>query len=250
MTGACAKNISGCPWVGHTNASRIFDSYIWTVGRKFSCPDGTTSRNPRPSDAVLCPSHDALPPPSDGATLNFNCPAERTGRMNESLAAVMHVAGAALNATFRAPPLAGVANASTPCGTPVEFALPDAGGQPFDYVVTMEDLTFGQRIANYTIEYQAVGSSDWAILVPPVIKNATGFADRPDGKDPRDQYVGHKRIDFPIVATGAGAGASVKVAKVRFNCLRSLEDPIYLRAFEVRERQVPWEVEWRGGAVN
>ena len=25
---ACATNISGCPWVGHGNASRIFDSYL------------------------------------------------------------------------------------------------------------------------------------------------------------------------------------------------------------------------------
>jgi hypothetical protein len=29
---ACAKNITGCPWVGHGNASRIFDSYLSTVG--------------------------------------------------------------------------------------------------------------------------------------------------------------------------------------------------------------------------
>ena len=30
---ACAGNVTGCPWVGHANASRIFDSYIVTVGR-------------------------------------------------------------------------------------------------------------------------------------------------------------------------------------------------------------------------
>ena len=212
---ACARNISGCPWVGHTNASRIFDSFIWTVGH--------------------------------GATLNFNCPAERTGRMNASLSAVMHVAGAALNATFRAPPLVGVGATSVPCGTPIEIDLPGGGGQPFDYVVSMEDLSFGQRVANYSFEFMAVGGDVWEMLVPPVISNkSASLTDRPDGKDPRDSYLGHKRIDFPIVNTSATTGAAVKVAKVRFNCIRSLEDPIYIRSIELREKQVPWEKEWRG----
>ena len=158
---ACARNISGCPWVGHANASRIFDSYLTTVGH--------------------------------GATLNFNAPAERTGRMNISLAAAMHEAGAAINATFRAPPLAGVYAASAPCGTPVELALPGGGGQAFDYVVTREDLLQGQRVANYSFEYLAVGGSAWEVLVPPVVRNASGsggLGDRPDGNDPRDQYIG------------------------------------------------------------
>jgi alpha-L-fucosidase len=204
---ACAKNISGCPWVGHTNASRIFDSYIQTVGH--------------------------------GAVLNFNCPAERTGRMNASLAAAMAEAGAALNATFRAPPLAGLGPASTPCGTPLELDLPGGGGQPFDYVVTMEDLRFGQRVANYTFEYQAVGSAVWEVLVPPVWANKTppGVGDRPDGHDPRDQYIGRKRIDTPIAPTGNG---TVKVARVRFNCIRAMEDPVYLKSVELRQRKVSW----------
>ena len=38
--------------------------------------------------------------------------------------------------------------------------------------------------------------------------------DRPDGHDARDQYVGHKRIDRPVVAT-----AGLQIAAVRFNCL-------------------------------
>jgi alpha-L-fucosidase len=213
---ACAGNVSGCPWVGHTNASRIFDSYIQTVGH--------------------------------GAVLNFNCPAERTGRMNASLAAAMAEAGAALNATFRAPPLAALAPASTPCGAPLVLELPGGGGQPFDYVVTMEDLRFGQRVANYSFDYQAVGSDAWEVLVPPVWANKTPPAspvgDRPDGHDPRDQYIGRKRIDVPVAATGNG---TVRVARVRFNCLRAMEDPVYLKSVELRARQVPWEpATWRG----
>ena len=210
---ACARNISGCPWVGHTNASRIFDSFITTVGH--------------------------------GAILNFNCPAERTGRMNSSLAAVMHEAGAALNATFRAPPLAGLYNVSTACASPVELALPGGGGQPFDYIVTREDLLQGQRVANYSFEYQAVGSSVWEVLVPPVVKNASGVpvggSDRPDGNDPRDQYIGRYRIDLPTANVSASAGAQVQVARVRFSCLRAMWEPINLASIELRAKQVPWE---------
>jgi hypothetical protein len=215
---ACAGNVSGCPWVGHANASRMFDMYEFSVGH--------------------------------GAVLNFNCPAERSGRMNASLAAAMQVAGAALNATFRAPPLAGAGAQQGACADTYELALPGAGGQPFDYVVTMEDLAYGQRIANYSFSYMAVGGSEWLPLVPPVWANASGVADRPDGHDPRDSHVGHKRVDRPIVATGESAGATVKVARVRFECIRALEEPIYLRSIELRERQVPWEPTWRGPKVG
>ena len=85
--------------------------------------------------------------------------------------------------------------------------------------------------------------------MPPVWANKTppGVADRPDGHDPRDQYVGRKRIDTPVAGTGAGGG--VRVARVRFNCLRAMEEPVFLKAVELRERQVPWEPGWRGGAA-
>jgi len=113
----------------------------------------------------------------------------------------------------------------------------------------MEDLAHGQRIANYSFDYQAVGSDVWEVLVPAVVPNATALGDRPDGHDPRDSHVGHKRVDRPVPATGARAGAGVKVARVRFNCLAAYEEPIYVRSIELRERQVPWEAEWRGGEV-
>eukprot|EP01047_Picozoa_sp_COSAG01_P113229 COSAG01_NODE_41942_length_445_cov_1.338150_2_plen_84_part_01 len=63
---ACAGNVSGCPWVGHGNASRLFDAIVATVGH--------------------------------GAVLNLNSPPDRTGRMNASVALVMRQVGAALNA--------------------------------------------------------------------------------------------------------------------------------------------------------
>ena len=211
---ACAGNVTGCPWVGHANASRIFDSHLTTVGH--------------------------------GAVLNFNAPAERTGRMNVSAAAEMFDAGLALNATFAGAPVAGFETGpvNVSVGVPLVVDLPGAGGQPFDYVVAMEDLRFGQRIANYSIDYMAVGSSVWEVLVPPVVKNATApFGDRPDGHDPRDQYLGHRRIDFPVVNTSSfasGGGPVVPVARVRFNVLRALAEPAVLRSLTLRLRQTPW----------
>ena len=156
--------------------------------------------------------------------------------MNASLAAVMADVGAALNATFRGAPVAGVAGVATPCGTPVVIDLPAPGGAAFDYVVSGEDLRHGQRVANYTFEFEAVGEPGvWRTLVPPVVKNATAVGDRPDGNDPRDQYLGLRRIDTPVVDTRA-----VAVARVRFVCLRALEEPVFLRSVELRRKQVPW----------
>jgi alpha-L-fucosidase len=203
---ACAGNVSGCPWVGHANASRIFDSYLVTVGH--------------------------------GAVLNMNIPPERTGRMNASVAAVMAEVGTALNDTFGSH-VAAVAGASGACADGV--ALLDVGGAPFDYVVTMEDLAAGgQRIANYSIEFTRVGGDPaaWETLVP-VLNHSKALGDRPDGHDPRDQYVGHKRIDLPVVPT-SGAGA-VAVAQVRFSCHRALAAPVHLRSFALHKKTVPWE---------
>lgn len=88
----------------------------------------------------------------------------------------------------------------------------------FDYVVTMEDLTHGQRIGNYSIEFKRKGGDHWETLVPAVqpnttsatattgttiiqqeeeegalVKGAVGERDRPDGHDPRDQVSQNKR---------------------------------------------------------
>ena len=68
-----------------------------------------------------------------------------------------------------------------------------------------------------------------------------GFGDRPDGHDPRDQYVGHKRIDVPVVPT-SGAGR-VRVAKVRFSCHQAFADPIHVRSFALHLKNVPWEAD-------
>merc|ERR1712032_1790074 len=105
---ACAGNHTGCPWVGHANASRLFDSILQTVGH--------------------------------GAVLNMNIPPERTGRMNVSVASVMREVGRALNATFKVAVTKAKAK-SAACGPAVVvLELPEVGSV-FDYIVTMEDMS-------------------------------------------------------------------------------------------------------------
>ena len=229
---ACAGNVTGCPWVGHANASRIFDSYLVTVGR--------------------------------GATLNMNIPPERTGQMNASVFQVMVDAGTAINNTFHTSVAATPAGQSiaAQCGLGVAtLTIPE--GAEFDYVVSMEDMVHGARFANNSIDYQLAGSTAWEVLVPPCgpagcpVKNGTAAAriqkvklyktrrnggalgDRPDGHDPRDSHIGHKRIDLPEVPT-RGAKA-LKIAKIRLNCIEAWEEPVYVRSFSVHKKSVPWE---------
>eukprot|EP00051_Salpingoeca_urceolata_P027593 m.482267 g.482267 ORF g.482267 m.482267 type:complete len:515 (+) comp22486_c0_seq1:4013-5557(+) len=203
---ACAKNVSGCPWVGHGNASRLFDSYLFTVGR--------------------------------GAVMNMNIPPERTGRMNASVAQVMHDVGKAINDTFRQS-VVQANDVSGPCKPGlVEFQVPE-GSASFDYVMAMEDLIQGQRIANYSVEFKRRGSDAWEFLVPPVVPHNKSLGDRPDGHDPRDSHIGHKRIDVPVVNTTGVHNVHVKT--VRFNCIRALAEPVYLRQFSLHKKTVPWE---------
>merc|ERR1712217_409926 len=157
--------------------------------------------------------------------------------MNASVAEVMRDVGAALNSTF-GKYVAHASGVKSACGASViELKLPRVGSA-FNYVVTMEDLSHGQRIANYSVEFQRAGSSVWEALVPPVQKK-THLQDRPDGHDPRDQYVGHKRIDFP---QWPDAAAAKQVEKVRFSCIRSIQNmDIALRSFALHKKEVPWE---------
>ena len=213
---ACAGNHSGCPWIGHSNASRIFDGYVATVGH--------------------------------GGVLNMNIAPDATGRMNASVVAVMHEAGKAINDTFKLHNVAIATGISAPCG--VGTAVLNVSGA-FDYVMSMEDLRHGQRIGNYSIEFRRHQSHVWEMLVPPVqsrssrVDEATGRLserDRPDGHDPRDQYVGHRRIDTPIV----NGSVLAEIAQVRFNCIRVTHnaDPaegVFLRQFSLHKKIVPWE---------
>jgi hypothetical protein len=62
--------------------------------------------------------------------------------------------GKAINDTFHTS-VAQTGATSGPCTDGVaEITLPSTGLGEFDYVVTMEDLTHGQRFGNYSIDYQ------------------------------------------------------------------------------------------------
>jgi hypothetical protein len=115
-------------------------------------------------------------------------------------------------------------------------------GAHFDFVMAAEDIAYGARIANYSIEYQLANSSDWHVLVPPVWKKLpapAGMGDRPDGHDPRDSHIGRKRIDTPIVS-------AVGVARVRLNCIEAFQTPVHVRNFSLHQKVVPWEARANG----
>lgn len=225
---ACAGNITGCPWVGHANASRIFEGYIATVGH--------------------------------GGVLNMNIAPTASGRLNQSVVDVMHEAGKAINDTFRLHDAGSVEHVSGACSEGVAVVNTSAS---FDYIVTMEDLSKGQRIGNYSIDFRRKGRATWEVLVPPVQLSASSTqsavgssdfgaermraADRPDGSDPRDQYIGHKRIDVPIVNT-----AEIDIVQVRLNCIRLIEavppgEPVFVRKFSAHKKRVPWESDATSG---
>lgn len=171
----------------------------------------------------------------------MNIPADRSGQINASVVETMRQVGLAINNTFRVDVVA-QENMSGSCKEGMlELEVPK--GAAFDYIVTMEDLAQGQRVANYSIDFQRSGSSAWEVLVPPVWANHSHapapLRDRPDGNDPRDSHIGRKRIDVPVVKT-SGPGA-VDIAKIRLNCIRALEEPIYIRKMSLHRRNVPWE---------
>lgn len=172
----------------------------------------------------------------------MNAPPDRTGLMNASVVQTMTGAGKAINDTFYRNNVGIVRDASAGCGDAVAVLNVSREGRPIDYVLTMEDLSLGQRIANYSIDFRRPGSKVWEILVPPVWAKKDGVSDRPDGHDPRDSYIGHKRIDLPVVAR------DTPIAQVRFNCLRAIRPgaggssatTVRLRQFSLHERIVPW----------
>jgi hypothetical protein len=60
--------------------------------------------------------------------------------------------------------------------------------------------------------------------------------DRPAGADPRDQYVGYRRIDLPIIPVSDTAN----ITAIRFACKRSIGPVIHLVEFGVYKKTVPW----------
>ena len=81
-----------------------------------------------------------------GGTLNMNIAPAADGLLNASVVAVMHEAGTAINDTFRLNNAGMAHSTSGACKDGV--VVVEVTEQAFDYIVTMEDLTHGQRIGN------------------------------------------------------------------------------------------------------
>lgn len=216
------------PKVGHANASRIFDSWLHLVGH--------------------------------GEVGMINIAPGRTGQLLDSIVDVMVDVGKAIRNTFTTP-LASVGKTATTCSKPIELDMQAVKGTTFDYIETKEDLTKSQRITNYTVEYRRTADAAWETLVPAVIPSPHGpddhraasssspptsmptspshlqsLRDRPAGADPRDQYVGFRRIDIPTIPINETAN----IDAIRFVCLDSVGEQIYLDSFAVYKKNVPW----------
>ena len=233
---ACAGNKSGCPWVGHSNASRLLQNWLGTVGH--------------------------------GSVLTANIPPERTGRMNVSVAKVMAQVGAAINNTFlfrHVGPKASALKGKCIEGF-AEIRASSGDSLDFDYIMSMEEMENGQIIANYSVEYERVSTAgQWEMLVqgggdcgsyPGVSFHcygagaaATGngqlrasLGDPVAGYFPRDQHVGFRRIDVPQNTSTYHLHGGKDVAAVRFSCLGAYADmAIELASFSLHKKCFEWE---------
>jgi alpha-L-fucosidase len=128
-----------------------------------------------------------------GAGVIVNLTPDRSGLIPDDLVAAAMEMGDEINRRFsnRVGETKGTGDVVT-----LQFETP----RKFDHVVTMEDLTDGQKIAKYKIEAQLDGR--WKVIA-------------------EGQTIGHKRIDRfePVTA-----------AAVRFTCTESLVKPVVVRS--------------------
>jgi alpha-L-fucosidase len=222
------------PLVGHSNASRIFDGWLNLIGH--------------------------------GENGMVNIAPGRSGKLPDSYLPVMADVGKAIRDTFTTPLArlpATAANCSDPNGIVLHMpnsenrsrenkrsenkSREDRSSPPsgFDFIETKEEVSKSQRILSYTIEYRTSSTpkDTWLTLVP-AVKPSTAIAaaagtslkDRPAGFDKRDQYIGFRRIDVPAIPVAETAA----VTTIRFRCLGSIGDEIYLKSFAVYKKNTPW----------
>ena len=131
-----------------------------------------------------------------GAAMIFNVPPNSSGAIPDEYVAQLAAVGAA-EAAMRASAAATLAAPVTAICSALSVTVPVSG--PFDRVISVEGLDFGQALANYSVEVLVGGA--WAALP---VRGAT---------------VGLRVIDdLPAPIVGATA--------LRFNCTASLPPPI------------------------
>lgn len=175
----------------------------------------------------------------------MNVAPNREGVINASWAAVLREWRQGINATFKSP-VAEVTPGAVNCSTPVILTVPL--GHSVDYILLKEDLTFGQRVLNYTVEYQVGNGTSWKPYIdtyswypdglPPSNESLSydGLGDVPSVGLPKDSRVGLARID----AAKDGV-PKANITAMRFRCLASRTLNIHLKTFAACEERVPWE---------
>lgn len=139
----------------------------------------------------------------------LNAPACTTGRINENLVKEMTVFGQALKSLF-ATVRASESNidGETCDGTSTLVELTPSDG-PFNAVILKEDLSQGQRITEYAIDYFDKNKQEW---VPSTSKGVHG------------QSVGNLLIDWLDPAEAQAA------SKLRVRCVKAMQVPVHLKS--------------------
>lgn len=203
-----------CQNPGHANASRLWHDFLNTAG------------------------HSEVP--------MINIPVSREGTIPPAFTSVMNDFGAAIQNTFgtavasvKPSSAAGTIKCDGSDDATVVLDIPKSGMKGgFDFVETKEDLMQGQSVNNYTVDFQTGAGGPWTTLVPPVLATG-GLQDRPAGTDPRDQYIGFRRIDLPVIPRAS----TTSVTAVRFRCLSSgaPDGQAHIASLAVYKQDLPWE---------
>lgn len=143
-----------------------------------------------------------------GANLIVNVPPDARGRIDAKMRVVADAFGHARNASLAVPVLQTSAvtlrcDGSAAASVVLNFSAPAAGPREFDALVSMEDLTRGQRVAAYTLDAYVVGQqtgTEWQALPA------------------HGRTVGHRVIDL-LPAPIPTVPIPDAVQAVRFTCL-------------------------------
>lgn len=136
-----------------------------------------------------------------GANLILNVPPDTTGQIPAEYVQLLQNFSDIYHATYDVPVAALLQPVSAPCPQ-LSFIVPVADPTAvFDQVVTSEDMSAGQLITGYSIEYATAEAPDVWLPLPVV----------------HGQTVGRRIVDF-------GEGDLTGVSALRWNCTASLDD--------------------------
>jgi hypothetical protein len=165
-----------------------------------------------------------------GMVNTMNAPPGTTGQIHKSVVSVMQEFGAAARPLLHPEPSAGPF--ATDCASMVvELNV----AQGFNAVVSREDLTNGQRISAYTVEALQADST-WAPIAPACSPVAAALA----SEDLLRGCVHGLSVGAMIVDLVDRLASAQQ--RLRFRCLESLQDPVYVKSFGVARVDFPKEL--------